>query len=280
MCLYRKGDLAAAVDVARTTYSSAMAIGDETSAGTALSVWTRASGGRVDAALIEAELARESSDLSTTAELRLAAALCALRDGDLDRAAEEAAKAAAVVRAGGLRQEYAAPIAAWNATIARLAVEQASAYDVAGRARLLRACAKHVRRARFWAFSYRNNAPHALREAGLAREPHGPAAHGGPAAGAERVDRGQPGRALRSGAQPAGPGPGHGRARGRYRRADRARSRPSLPSSARWSCGRPRTKRIRPCRCSTGSPPCSAWGARSRPRRRPQPSRPSSGTQR
>jgi len=167
LCLYRKGDLAAAVEVARATYASAMAIGDETSAGVALSVWTRASGGRVDPTLIEAELARNSSDLSTTAELRFAAALCAIREGDLDRAADEAAKAAAVVRDGGLRQEYAAPIPSWNATIARLAVERASAYDVGGRNRLLRAYARHVRRARFWAFSYRNNAPHALREAGL-----------------------------------------------------------------------------------------------------------------
>jgi diguanylate cyclase (GGDEF)-like protein/PAS domain S-box-containing protein len=167
MCLYRKGDLAAAVEVARSTYTSAMAIGDETSAGVALSVWTRASGGRVDPALISVELARNSADVSTTAELRFAAAVCAIREGDLDRAADEAAQAAAVVRSGGLRQEYAAPIASWNATIARLAVERASAYDVAGRARLLRECATHVRRARLWAFSYRNNAPHALREAGL-----------------------------------------------------------------------------------------------------------------
>jgi diguanylate cyclase (GGDEF)-like protein/PAS domain S-box-containing protein len=167
MCLYRKGELAAAVDVARATYASAMAIGDETSAGVALSVWTRASGGRVDPSLIEVELARGSSDLSTTAELRFAAAVCALRDGDVARAADEAARAAAVVRAGGLRQEYAAPIASWNATIARLAVEHASPYDIDGRARLLRAYARQVRRARVWAFSYRNNAPHALREAGL-----------------------------------------------------------------------------------------------------------------
>ncbi len=167
MCLYRKGELHAAVEVAHTTYDSAMAIGDETSAGVALSVWTRASGGLVDPALIDAELARNSADVSTTAELRFAAAVCALREGDLIRAAEEAARAAAAVRVGGLRQEYAAPIASWNATIARLAVEQASAYDVAGRARLLRACATHVRRARSWALSYRNNAPHALREAGL-----------------------------------------------------------------------------------------------------------------
>ncbi|HWJ80803.1 MAG TPA: EAL domain-containing protein [Nocardioides sp.] len=167
MCLYRKGDLAEAIDVARSTYTSAMAIGDETSAGVALSVWTRASGGRTDPALIDAELARPRSDVSTTAELRLAAAICALSAGDLDRAADEAAEAAALVRSSGLRQEYAAPVASWRATIARLAVERVSAYEVAERAGRIRACAREVRRARFWAFSYRNNAPHALREAGL-----------------------------------------------------------------------------------------------------------------
>lgn len=167
MCLHRKGDLAAAVEVARSTYASAMAIGDETSAGVALSVWTRASGGRVDPSLIEVELARNGSDVSTAAELRFAAALCALRGGDLERAAEEAQRAADLVRAGGLRQEYAAPIASWKATIARLTLEEASVYDAAARARLLRAFRRQVRRARFWAASYRNNAPHALREAGL-----------------------------------------------------------------------------------------------------------------
>ncbi|MEZ0577353.1 EAL domain-containing protein [Nocardioides sp. MH1] len=167
MCLHRKGDLAEAVEVARATYASAMAIGDETSAGVALSVWTRASGGRVDPTLIDAELARNGSDVSTAAELRFAAALCALRAGDLAGATEQADRAAELVREGGLRQEYAAPIAPWRATIARLALEEVSAYDAAGRARQLRDLRVQVRRARFWAASYRNNLPHALREAGL-----------------------------------------------------------------------------------------------------------------
>lgn len=167
MCLYRKGDLAGAVDVARSTYASASAIGDITSAGVALSVWTRASGGRVEQELIDLELARDSSDVSTTAELRFAAALRALRDGDLERAAAEGALAAEVVRSNGLRQEYVAPVAAWNATIARLVLERTWTHDGEGRKRLLRAYAREVRRARWWAAAYRNNAPHALREAGL-----------------------------------------------------------------------------------------------------------------
>jgi diguanylate cyclase (GGDEF)-like protein/PAS domain S-box-containing protein len=164
---YRKGDLLEAAKVARNVYRSAMSIGDQTSAGVALSVWTRASGGRVDAQLIEDELGRGSEDASTTTELLLAAGLCALRSQDLDAASAHLEKATATIRRAGLRQEYVAPVACWNATVARLLTEQAPAHDPSVRARMLRRTAKKVRRARFWAFSYRNNAPHALRESGL-----------------------------------------------------------------------------------------------------------------
>ena len=156
-----------AAEVAHDVYASAMAIGDQTSAGVALSVWTRASGGRVEARLISGELAHGSEDASTTTELRLAAGLRALRSQDLDSAAEHLAEAAATIRRAGLRQEYVAPVASWSATVARLLAEDAPAHNPAARARRLRRTAKAVRRARFWAFSYRNNAPHALREAGL-----------------------------------------------------------------------------------------------------------------
>ena len=167
LCHYRKGELKDAVHAAIEVYQAAMAIGDETSAGVALSVWTRASGGRVDPALIHAELSRGSEDASTTAELHLAAGLCALHRGDFANAADQLGQAAAVIRAAGLRQEYAAPVASWNATVSRLLAENVSAYDPAERRRALRHAAKHVRRARVWALSYKNNAPHALREAGL-----------------------------------------------------------------------------------------------------------------
>lgn len=167
MCLHRKGELNEAAEVARGVYESAMAIGDQTSAGVGLSVWTRATGGRVDAHLIFDELSRGSKDASTTAELRLAAGLQALRSMDFDEAAVQLAEAAATVRKAGLRQEYVAPVACWSATVARILAEDAPTHDPAMRARLIRRTTKAVRRARFWAFSYRNNAPHAFREAGM-----------------------------------------------------------------------------------------------------------------
>ncbi|MDP9101941.1 MAG: EAL domain-containing protein [Actinomycetota bacterium] len=167
LCLYRRGELPEATAVARDVYASAVAIGDPTSAGVALSVWTRSSGGDVDPALIAAELAGGSEDASTTTELHLAAALVALRHGDLPSADEHLTQAAATIKAAGLRQEYVAPVSAWRATTARLRAEGLPLHDTRGRARALRGLRRAGLVARWWAMSYRNNGPHALREAGL-----------------------------------------------------------------------------------------------------------------
>ncbi|MDR7085775.1 diguanylate cyclase (GGDEF)-like protein/PAS domain S-box-containing protein [Aeromicrobium panaciterrae] len=167
MCLHRKGQLREAAATAKGVYESAIAIGDQTSAGVGLSVWTRAACGDVDPRLIDAELARESMDASTTAELRLAAGIAAHRAGDLAAAIEHLDLAAETIRTSGLRQEYAAPVACWRATAARTLAEQASPHDPSGYKEAVRKASKAVHSARFWAFSYRNNAPHALREAAL-----------------------------------------------------------------------------------------------------------------
>lgn len=167
LCLYRKGELDAAAAVARDVYTAAREIGDQTSAGVGLSVWTRSRAGRIDGALVGAELEGGSEDASTTTELLLAAGLCALRRDDLEVAEARLAEAAATVKRAGLRQEYVAPVAPWYATIQRLQAERTPQLNPALRSRRLRRAARAVRRARFWALSYRNNAPHALREAGL-----------------------------------------------------------------------------------------------------------------
>ncbi len=167
MCLHRKGQLREAADTAKGVYESAVAIGDQTSAGVGLSVWTRAACNDVDPQLITAELERESMDASTMAELRLAAGIAAHHAGDLAGAVVYLDSAADTIRKAGLRQEYAAPVACWRATATRTLAEQASPHDPAGRRNAVRKASKAVTSARFWAFSYRNNAPHALREAAL-----------------------------------------------------------------------------------------------------------------
>ncbi len=167
ICLYRKGQLAEAIVAAKRVYSSALSIGDQASAGVSLSVWTRAACGAIDPQMIATELARESQDASTTAELRLAAGIAAHSSGDLVEAMTQFDAAARTIRKSGLRQEYAAPVSCWRATAARSLAEQVSPHDPIGRTRALRTASAAVVSARFWARSYRNNAPHALREAGL-----------------------------------------------------------------------------------------------------------------
>ncbi|MEO6605456.1 MAG: protein kinase [Aeromicrobium sp.] len=149
LCLHRKGDLRQAAAIAKGVYESAVAIGDQTSAGVGLSVWTRAACGDVDPSLITTELDRESMDASTTAELRLAAGIAAHSVGDLAGAVAHLDAAADTIRASGLRQEYAAPVACWRATAARLIAEQGSPHDPAGYKKSLRRASRAVASARF-----------------------------------------------------------------------------------------------------------------------------------
>ncbi len=167
MCQHRQGKLVEAAETAERVFHAAQAIGDPTSAGIALSVWVKATGGRIDPELLRAELDRGSEDAHTASELHLAEALRLLTEGQVDRAVEQLAAGITIVRRAGLRQEYVAPLFPWYATALRSLAEATPGHNPALRARRLRAAARAVRCARRWAFSYRNNLPHALREAGL-----------------------------------------------------------------------------------------------------------------
>ncbi|MDQ3149675.1 MAG: diguanylate cyclase, partial [Chloroflexota bacterium] len=167
LALYRTGDTAQAAEVAREVYAAAHAINDQTSAGTALSVWTRSTVGHVDGRLIEAQLAKAGEDASTMCELHLAAAIHSLATDDPSAAVAHLDKAREIVRRNGLRQEYVAPINPWHATALRRLSESMSPHDGRLLASRLRRAAAASRRARWTAWSYRNNQPHALREAGL-----------------------------------------------------------------------------------------------------------------
>ena len=221
LCHLRAGDLDESARVASELHSSASRIGDQTSAGIALSVWTRAALGRVDGELITHQLAKVGEDTQTKAELLLAQALFQRNAGDLDGAAASIDMGIALVTGAGLRQEYVAPLFAWQATVLREITEQTSDYSGALRGSRLRDYRQACRRARRWARAYRNNA--AARAAGvrtacLAAWPASPC---GQPADAEYQRRGTAGRALREGSVGARTGPGvRGRLQsGRHRRA-------------------------------------------------------------
>ncbi|MDT4926593.1 MAG: hypothetical protein QOG01_4306 [Pseudonocardiales bacterium] len=166
-CLLRKGELTRAVAVARETYESAVSIGDKTAAGISLSIWARATEGRVSGELVRELLEEGSEDAQTTAELHLADALVRRATGDLSGAATSVERAARTIRDAGLRQEYIAPVFSWQATILRELAESTPRHDPALRNARLRDAAAASRRARRWAAFYRNNSPHANREAAL-----------------------------------------------------------------------------------------------------------------
>lgn len=166
-CHYRLGELAEAVQVARRVYARASAIGDQTARGIALAVWSRAALGDVPADLLAAELALDTNDAQTAVEVRVGEAVRLLAAGEPQAACERLDEALATVRSVGLRQEYVIPAFVWSATARRCMVEALP--TVAGRRRrvALRAARRGARKAVRKARLYRNNLPHALREAGL-----------------------------------------------------------------------------------------------------------------
>ena len=167
LCLLRKGHLRDAMQVAVATYETASAIGDPTAAGISLSIWARATEGRVPADLVHAALDVAGEDAQTTTELHLADGLIHRADGDLEGAIACIGRALRTIGDRGLRQEYIAPAFPWYATLLRERAEQASPHDPRLRAEHLRAAAGAARKAVRWSRSYRNNAPHAWRESAL-----------------------------------------------------------------------------------------------------------------
>ncbi len=167
MAHYRLGELSRAHELAEQTYQRAEEIGDQAAMGIALSVWSRATGGRVPAALVAAELAKHTDDAHTATELLLAEGVRRLQVGKPAEATTTFQQAAAVVKAAGLRQEYVAPVQPWLATALRRQAEACDAFHLGERRRLLRKARRTARTAVRTARHYRNNLPHALRELAL-----------------------------------------------------------------------------------------------------------------
>lgn len=167
ICYYRLGEVERAVEIARRVHARASAIGDQTARGITLSIWSRASGGNVPADLVAAELAVGIDDAHTAVEVRVAEGVRLIGEGEWTRACDVLDQALRITRSSGLRQEFVAPAQVWAATAQRGRLTSMPA--VAGRQRgeALREARRASRRALLLSRSYRNNLPHALREAGL-----------------------------------------------------------------------------------------------------------------
>jgi signal transduction histidine kinase len=166
-CLYRLGYRGDAAEAARGVHESGAAIGDAQAMGISLGAWAKATAGQVPRELVTAALERQSGDVHTTAEVMQAEALRLLYQGEAGAAAAILEQADRRVQAKGLRQEYVAPVLPWLATALRTEAEAVPAYHPDRRAQLVRRARRVVGRALRLARSYRNNLPHALREAAL-----------------------------------------------------------------------------------------------------------------
>ncbi|HVL05787.1 MAG TPA: response regulator [Acidimicrobiales bacterium] len=166
LSLYRLGRLDEAVEASRVVHRLAMEIGDHQAAGIALGAWAKASAGDVPAELIHGDLERLGEDVHTAAEVLQAEALRLMNLGRPADAATMLERAAAMIKAKGLKQEYVAPVQPWLATALRTELASCPPWSPRHR-QLARRAGRAAARARRIARSYPNNRPHALRESAL-----------------------------------------------------------------------------------------------------------------
>jgi signal transduction histidine kinase/tetratricopeptide (TPR) repeat protein len=167
LALLRRGRVGEAVEWSRRLHSVALAVGDTHATGISIEVWSKATGGKVPAGLLAAEVNRVTDDVQTHSEVLQAEAVRLLGDGESEAARRVLERAQTMVDRAHLRQEYSSPISGWLTTALRRELEDTSLLAGAQRRQLRAQAQKACGRALRVSRRFRNNAPHALRELGL-----------------------------------------------------------------------------------------------------------------
>jgi two-component system sensor kinase len=165
--LYRLGDLPAAVAEAKRIHKSGLELGDIQASGIILDVWAWASGGKVPADDLQVELARERDDAQATAQVLVAEGVRLLSVGRADDAVSALEKARREVRKAGVKNAWIAPVLPWLATALREQANRLEQYTPGTREAIMRRARVVVRKALRLTRNFRNDLPHALREAAL-----------------------------------------------------------------------------------------------------------------
>jgi serine/threonine protein kinase len=162
---YRLGDLEMAIDYSKRVHRSGIELGDDQASGISLHCWVLAAKGDVPADIIQTELSRKRADAQVATQVLLAEALRLYYAKDLVYALARLDEAMHLIRKNTLRSFYIAMVYSWRATVLRELLQQESSDGNLDK-RFLRRTKQAVRAARFMAWSYPVERPHALREAG------------------------------------------------------------------------------------------------------------------
>ena len=118
-CVYRKGDLAHVISEAKRLYEACCEMRDHKHSGWSLEVWSRASGGRLPAVIVEREMQKKRNDIQTTAQILLAEGVRRVGQSELDEAIKIFSQAHEMCRKSGMKR-LGTPILPWMATAIRL----------------------------------------------------------------------------------------------------------------------------------------------------------------
>jgi signal transduction histidine kinase len=167
LCHYRLGELRLATDESRRLYYQATQIGGLSASRAALEIWAKAAGEHFPTDVLARELERPPGPVQHQTRLLQAQAIQLLHASRPEQAVELMERARRLVADTRSRDPYLAPVFVWLASARRRAAETAPVWSHRQRRHLLRAARRDARRALRVARAYRNDLPHALREAAL-----------------------------------------------------------------------------------------------------------------
>ncbi len=165
--LYRLGRVREGVELARQGYELAAALHPGQGSALFLSIWATLAEGRIPEAFVQAEVARPKDHVIAEQAALLAKGLWMLAEGRTGEAARAFEEADRILRETGVPMDFFVPIPVWLASALRAEAARAPAHAPRRRRELLRRAARAARRGLKLARKFRNNLPHALREAGL-----------------------------------------------------------------------------------------------------------------
>lgn len=164
---YRLGDLESAVEQAKRTHESGLALGDYQASGIILDVWARSAPHSIPMTTLRKEVERMRPDAQGTAQVSLAEGARLMANDDYANAAMSFERALQVAGRAGVMNAYVSPNLSWLATALRNQAQHSHHRTPGIRKRLIRRATSVVSYAVCTALRFQNDLPHALREAAL-----------------------------------------------------------------------------------------------------------------